>query len=497
MPSAQDFAERLRKQAYKTLSPQIGDLEQELQKVASSLSAGVQQIERRLEALRHVELPTTEPVLDEFLGEALRKKDLVTGDLAHFTRGMRQRETQEEILTFLLDSAQNCSPRIALYVVRGDRFIGWSSRGYSESLAKNISSCSFPHSDCPQFQEVLESGNPAIIPELSAVDSLELLKEEAQGPWHLLPLRAMQRPIAILLAGAIEGIPVRSDSLSVLADFTMLHLENIALRILYELTAAKPDAVPQPAPSYTVAAPESVATVETSPEIAPEPQTIAAEEIPQEEAEEPVIEPSESEIPVESVQETAPVEEVVSAAEGEESIEAQEPAPVEEPVPAAESEERLETQEPAPVEEAVPDTEGEEKLEIPELEIEESPVLDAQPEVAEPQQQEPQPQEAQPQAFPEIPEEEKLHSDAKRFASLLVSEIKLYNENRVVEGRENQDIYIRLKRDIDKSREMYEKRVSSTVARRMDYFHDEIIRILGNNDSSALGSDYPGSRVES
>ena len=135
MPSAQDFAERLRKQAYRTLSPQIGDLEQELQNVASALSAGIQQIERRLEALRHIELPTTEPVLDEFLGEALRRKDLVTGDLAHFTRGMRQRETQEEILTFLLDSAQSCSPRTALYVVRGDRFIGWSP----EVRIKNLS----------------------------------------------------------------------------------------------------------------------------------------------------------------------------------------------------------------------------------------------------------------------------------------------------------------------------------------------------------------------
>lgn len=107
------------------------------------------------------------------------------------------------------------------------------------------------------------------------------------------------------------------------------------------------------------------------------------------------------------------------------------------------------------------------------------------------------PKPAAPREVQKPSEEEKLHSDAKRFARLLVSEIKLYNEQRVVEGRANRDVYVRLKRDIDRSRDMYEKRVSPAVSRRVDYFHDEIVRILGENDASALGSDYPGPRVES
>jgi hypothetical protein len=93
--------------------------------------------------------------------------------------------------------------------------------------------------------------------------------------------------------------------------------------------------------------------------------------------------------------------------------------------------------------------------------------------------------------------EDKLHSDARRFARLLVSEIKLYNEQRVVDGRQNKDIYVRLKKDIDKSREMYDKRVPPSISRKADYFHDEVIRILGENDPATLGSDYPGPRVES
>ncbi len=123
----------------------------------------------------------------------------------------------------------------------------------------------------------------------------------------------------------------------------------------------------------------------------------------------------------------------------------------------------------------------------PELKPAEIPVPASQPEAAKAPKQEGIP----------VPEEEKLHTDAKRFARLLVSEIKLYNEHHVVEGRENRDLYLRLKRDIDRSREMYEKRVSPTVSRKIDYFHDEVIRILGDNDPSTLGSDYPGPRVES
>jgi hypothetical protein len=58
-------------------------------------------------------------------------------------------------------------------------------------------------------------------------------------------------------------------------------------------------------------------------------------------------------------------------------------------------------------------------------------------------------------------EEEKAHNDARRFARLLVSEIKLYNEQKVAEGRRGGDLYDRLKEDIDRSRQMYEKRCDS------------------------------------
>jgi hypothetical protein len=93
-------------------------------------------------------------------------------------------------------------------------------------------------------------------------------------------------------------------------------------------------------------------------------------------------------------------------------------------------------------------------------------------------------------------DEQRQHSDARRFARLLVSELKLYNEQAVVEGRRHGDIYQRLKQDIDRSREIYNRRVPAGVTRRSDYFHEEMVKLLAEGDSASLGSEYPGSRAE-
>jgi hypothetical protein len=80
------------------------------------------------------------------------------------------------------------------------------------------------------------------------------------------------------------------------------------------------------------------------------------------------------------------------------------------------------------------------------------------------------------------------HEEARRLARLLVSEIKLYNEGAVEEGRKRHDIYSRLKDDIDRSRQMYEERTPSDVRAASDYFRDELVRLLADGDSGALGS---------
>jgi len=85
------------------------------------------------------------------------------------------------------------------------------------------------------------------------------------------------------------------------------------------------------------------------------------------------------------------------------------------------------------------------------------------------------------------PEEQSQHEEAQRFARLLVSEIKLYNPDEVEKGRSNQDLYRRLKEDIERSREMYERRVAEEVRSVHDYFQDELVRILADGDEDALG----------
>jgi hypothetical protein len=85
------------------------------------------------------------------------------------------------------------------------------------------------------------------------------------------------------------------------------------------------------------------------------------------------------------------------------------------------------------------------------------------------------------------PDEQKAHEDAKRFARLVVSEIKLYNESKVNEGRRNKDIYERLKEDIERGRQMYADRVPAGVRDATNYFFDELVRILAGGDAGALG----------
>jgi hypothetical protein len=78
----------------------------------------------------------------------------------------------------------------------------------------------------------------------------------------------------------------------------------------------------------------------------------------------------------------------------------------------------------------------------------------------------------------------KEHEDAKRFARLLVSEIKLYNEAKVEEGRKNRDIYDQLKEDIERSRKLYSERYPGAPP---GFFNDELVRVLAGGDEGALG----------
>ena len=369
MPSAQKNADQLREQAYKTLSPQIQALEREFRNFGEQFANGIRDIRYKLDALRNDELPATEPIVNDYSQDATGKRDIVGKMLALFMRGLRTKETQEEILASLLDNAVNCFPRVALFAIRGDVFRGWSSRGFSNSTAGAISLDEFRLSGGTSLLEALRNGDQAKSAKLPDMGPLRLMRDESPGAWRFYPLLVLDRLVAVLLAGEAEGSTGRPEALASLMDCAALRLENVALKIIKTLgeTAPVNDRVgvlsAKPFPEKTI--------VETKP--------VAANKAP-----------------------------------------------------------------------------------------------------------------SAPPRLPLNPGDEKLHTAAKRFAELLVSGIKLYNEGIIAEGRKNRDLYKRLRKNMDRNREMYEKRVAPTVAQKIDYLHEEFVRILGNGDAGVFGNGYPG-----
>ena len=76
---------------------------------------------------------------------------------------------------------------------------------------------------------------------------------------------------------------------------------------------------------------------------------------------------------------------------------------------------------------------------------------------------------------------------ARRYARLLVSEIKLYNETVVTAGREQRDLFERLRPEIERARVLYEARVSPSLRARNLYFEQELVRTLADGDPNLLG----------
>lgn len=76
---------------------------------------------------------------------------------------------------------------------------------------------------------------------------------------------------------------------------------------------------------------------------------------------------------------------------------------------------------------------------------------------------------------------------ARRTARLLVSDIRLFHEPAVNEGRRQGNLLTRLAPDIAKARQAYDDQVPATVRTQADYFHQELIRTLAGGDATLLG----------
>jgi hypothetical protein len=88
------------------------------------------------------------------------------------------------------------------------------------------------------------------------------------------------------------------------------------------------------------------------------------------------------------------------------------------------------------------------------------------------------------------PEEQELHRRANRVAKVSMQDIKMLRPEQVRLGRENRDICIRLKDDIEKAHREYDRRFKPIMDHPVDYFYRWMVEILAEGDSSALG-EYP------
>ncbi|MBI4482766.1 MAG: hypothetical protein HY652_07745 [Acidobacteria bacterium] len=420
--------------------------ENTLEKIRREFEEGCRRLEQELQQLRR-------GVEEAFKAQGAPAGPMVGGVLPT----LRAAATQAELLQALMEHSAPYAGRLALFLEREDDYLVYSATGFAPAQVRNLATLKSKDSilKVAAEQRATAVGSPD-----SPVGNAELLARlggPAPARVVAIPLVIRDRVPAILYADGEGNIAL--DALEILCQHTSLALENVALALrckaLSERAAAAPPQEVPAQPAQAPAGPVRRTEIEAPPvALESEPATSRFEGFQASSALD--LHPgSTSEQLLESLErEVASLERDKTPLFSSEGT--PEPASWTTPEP------------PAP-----PTT------------LERAPV---EPRPA------PRPEPPPP---PQIlsPAEEKLHADARRFARLLVAEIKLYNEQKVEEGRRKADLYERLKRDIDRSRDMYERRVDATVAKQVDYFYSELVRILADNDAAALGADYPGPLV--
>jgi len=454
------------------------------------------------------------------------------------------KHTQATILQALVEQASQFAARGAFFIAKSDHFVGWKIFGSEAHSDEGVRDVLF----AATADTILASSVSSMAKVTAAADAhpenslfLDALKFGRPAEMHAIPLTARGRGVAVLYADAGNN----GGSLNVEALETLVRVAGLTVELL--AASQTPPAVQptqQPVPetvedtvtettdAYEYSAVEEVVpapveeTVEESVEVAVEE---AVTDYSVSAAEDPTL-AVESE-PAYTVGETScePVEEVVGQPEeytgevtyelehnGVESVEVPEVATpeVETFQPVAEAASEVEEEPVADfafssVESDDSSYESTEDKDVTQIPVIEAPVTAslngnghvatiAEPmvEVAAAEPKKSRFSERNVELPIEVADDERrLHNDARRFARLLVSEIKLYNKEKVDEAREAGNIYQQLKEAIDRSREMYDKRVQPAVASKFDYFHYEVVNSLADGKDASLGSGYPGATV--
>jgi outer membrane biosynthesis protein TonB len=458
--------ESLRREIEGYIEGRIGSIRQEIAALQSQLNESLSRLaDRQAEVQIDGGLSTSisehlraahEEGIDLAATESARAK--ASSDMAIVKAAISEideQDSQAHILKILVNRAASFAPRIAFFVVKGGDSIGWRARGFQGSVGDNaIHQMSFPLSAETSVGHAARSrtswsGSPGSHSENHII--LNRLGEDTPTRVVTVPLVVRGRAVAVLYADSAD---LDSDAINLEALETLVRVSGMAVELLVARSAPAVQAqAPAPAlvPEAPAAEPPTYTPAVEYDEITPVVEESAPPATPAEveTAPEPVVEqPAEVQPPAERV---AP-DPIIEAARATPVEIVAEPAPAPAPAPADASA-------PAPTARRRYGADVELPVQVA------------------------------------SEEERRLHNDARRFARLLVSEIKLYNEQKVAEGRNQSDLYQRLREYIDRSREMYDKRVKPEVAQRYDYFHNELVTTLAEGDEAKLGSAYPGATV--
>jgi len=380
-------------------------------------------------------------------------------------QSIEQGKSQVDVLNALLDQCLEFGSRAALLILRGETFSGWKGAGFSAHGGND---------------EMIKRFNaaPGLIPELDRV-----LRNEQVVEWEghnlasrfgvgnperavLVPMVIKDKVAAAVYVDIVADVASKfdADAIELLVFTTGLLVDTLAIRKKFpspslrpaggEETAAapvQPAATPAPAPPAPAPAPPRA----TAPGVAATPPPAPAPA-----AQPPVPRRTDAGTVAISVQQLreqmASQRPSFNVPAADEFSTAATPRPASPPPPAAAP----------PPAVTPPPTLGDERPSTQYI----PPANIARGGAAGPQS-----------------DDAKRHDEARRFARLLVSEIKLYNESKVEQGRRNKDLYERLKEDIDRSRQMYDERIGDDVRKVSNYFYDELVRILADGRAEALG----------
>ncbi|MCP4202603.1 MAG: hypothetical protein GY769_11790 [bacterium] len=400
--------------------------------------------------------------------------------------------SQSEILEALSRGVLRFASRVAIFVHRGPEAHGWSAAGFGEAdgRIKEVSlggDVPFPMADH------LNEGSIA----LSAEDCALICDALAAG--H--PSMGLLMPFVLgnQVVGMVYCDRVGDDVFSVSA---LQLLTYVAGQTLETLPVRKRESTATL--SIAGGGAEVAATVETVEEVPLPPETpIPAVEELEEPASEPPLEAAmpeeaEEEYVIDSV-ELPEADAGLSTPEIDESpdLPPEIAAPSYEPPPSLDEEDTRPAaympEPPSPAETLPPPIE--QPTELPPVAQEPPKPVTAEPTLGLSSTQVAPPDDLQGPGWaftsttgePSEASSESEHEEAQRLARLLVTEIKLYNEEAVEEGRRDANVYTRLQEDIDRSRQIFEDRIDPAVRDEDDYFKQALVRILAGGDPSLLG----------